>query len=449
MKSKFRKFVYQLTKPLQAIDSLQHELAETKARLAQQVTANESLELLLLHKNQERYNLILSILKRKLLLKKKIRVCFFVVTETSLAFKSLFLKLQKDPRFEAYIVVVPDLSRTDQYKKSNFTHTYEYMRSHFKNVKKGWLQDTNKYIDFSDEIDMAHFQMPYKGMTHEFFEVNHFLSKDVLTFHLSYSFSVTRFLRDKMSLESYNTFWRLFAESEGELSEFKQHQPLKGSNVVVTGYGKMDDLAHFKKRKRTRKRVILAPHHTIVDWDKLQISNFLQYADFFLQLPTLYPDIDFVFRPHPLLRLHLNKPEFWGKAKTNKYYAKMASYSNVEYQSGGEYFETFVNSDGMIHDCGSFLAEYMFTGNPTCYMLKDKSAIKKWFLPIGQECLAHCYQAYSEKDMLSYLDTVINENKDDLLQKRRVFVSKMLKLNYPHVSKVIFEYIVKEIKNAK
>ena len=123
----------------------------------------------------------------------------------------------------------------------------------------------------------------------------------------------------------------------------------------------------------------------------------------------------------------------------------MESYPNVLYSRGGEYFDMFVNSDGIIHDCGSFLAEYLFTEKPACYMLENKKSIKKWFLPIGQKCLDFCYKTYSEKDIINFIENVILKNKDVLREKRISFVNSNLKLNYPNSSKFILNFIKKEL----
>lgn len=49
----------------------------------------------------------------------------------------------------------------------------------------------------------------------------------------------------------------------------------------------------------------------------------------------------------------------------------MQSYSNVECQDGGDYLQSFVDSDGMIQECSSFLTEYLYTDNFGCYLLKN------------------------------------------------------------------------------
>lgn len=177
----------------------------------------------------------------------------------------------------------------------------------------------------------------------------------------------------------------------------------------------MDKLAGIKCKNKTRKQILLCPHHTI-NSKELDLSNFLKYSDLFLELPKLYPEIDFIFRPHQLLKYNLIN--YRGDEKTNKYYEKIISYPNVVYDNNQDYLETFANSDAMIHDCGSFTAEYLFTGKPCCYMLKNVDDIKRKFLPMGQKCLDNYYKAFNKNDILNFIDNVVIKGIEPMKNQR-------------------------------
>ena len=129
------------------------------------------------------------------------------------------------------------------------------------------------------------------------------------------------------------------------------------------------------------------------------------------------------------------------------YYDKMLSFPNVKYDTGQDYFQTFVNSDAMIHDCGSFTAEYLFTGKPCCYMLKNVEEIRQTFLPIGQKCLDNYYKAFDKEEICSFIENVVLNGEDPLKEQRENF-SNYLKLNYPFVGMKIADYIKQQILNA-
>lgn len=399
----------------------------------------------LFYLNQKKYLYVVEKIKKRVKKGKKIRVCFFIMYDGSFSYKPLYEKMLSDDSFEPFIVIIPDTSRGEDHLIFSLENAYNNLSKKYKKVYKGYDYKLKKINDFSRKTDLVCFPTPYEGMSLKNFEMEYFLKKDILTFYVNYAYSVLKFVREVTMIDSYSLYWKVFVENKHNIKELNKYEKIKGKNAIVSGYCKMDDLYNQKIRKRKRKVIIIAPHHTVSDWKLLKISNFLKYAEFFLKLPKLYPQIDFIFRPHPLLIVQLKKPEVWGIKKTNKYFEKMESYPNVLYSRGGEYFDMFVNSDGIIHDCGSFLAEYLFTEKPACYMLENKKSIKKWFLPIGQKCLDFCYKTYSEKDIINFIENVILKNKDVLREKRISFVNSNLKLNYPNSSKFILNFIKKEL----
>ncbi len=374
----------------------------------------------------------------------KIKVCFFVMLDSVFAARPIMNAMLKDDLFDPFIVVVPDVSRGEEHMNSCLNSAYESLLRKYKKVFKGYSE--GQFHDYSKMMDMVFFPTPYIGMTHDYFEIDYFRNKDVLLLYVNYAYSVLKFVREVVSLPTYNYFWKVFVENKDNILELKKYQSIRGKNAVLSGYCKMDELANQAIIHRERKRVIIAPHHTVGDWKLLQISNFLEYCDFFMDLPKKYPNIDFVFRPHPLLMVQLRKNELWGPEKTNKYLVDLLKNTNVEYSKGGEYFDIFANSDGIIHDCGSFLAEYMFTGNPTCYILRNKESIKENFLSIGEACLDFCYKAFSKEDIIDFIENVIIDNKDYFKNERIKFVNEELKINYPRVSKFILNYLKENLK---
>ncbi|EEO7736005.1 hypothetical protein G6U45_001838, partial [Campylobacter coli] len=128
-----------------------------------------------------------------------------------------------------------------------------------------------------------------------------------------------------------------------------------------------------------------------------------------------------------------------------KYLEDMKNNSNVIYDDNmSYYFQSFADSDAIIHDCGSFTAEYLFTGKPACYMLMQEDDISNKFLNIGQKCLENYYHAFNEKDIINFIQDVVIDENDTLKESRELF-SKYLKINYPFVGETILKYIQDEI----
>jgi hypothetical protein len=372
----------------------------------------------------------------------QIRVGFYIVEVFQYA--SIYEEMLKSDFFEPFIVVVPDVARKE-ISISCMKNSYDLLKSKYENVYMGMDEKTRKYIDFSDKLDIVFFGNPYSSMAHPYHFIWEILKKNILTCYQNYGYNTVLWGRNHIcSLPFYNSCWKVFADSQESLDDLLAYQPRKGQNAWLSGYCKMDKLAEVTAEPHTRKQILLCPHHTI-NFKHLQLSNFLKYADFFLELPQKYPQVDFIFRPHQLLRYNLAK--YWSEEQAQNYYDKMLSFPNVKYDTGQDYFQTFVNSDAMIHDCGSFTAEYLFTGKPCCYMLRDENEIKQTFLPIGQKCLDNYYKAFNQEQICSFIENVVLK-EDDPMKKDREDFSNYLKLNYPNVGHKITEYIKQEILNA-
>ena len=131
---------------------------------------------------------------------------------------------------------------------------------------------------------------------------------------------------------------------------------------------------------------------------------------------------------------------------TEEYIEKMKSFPNVEYQDSGNYFDTFVNSDGMIHDCFSFCAEYMFTGHPCCFCKKREGYqnVNAFF----EKCVDHHYIAFEEQDIIDFIENVILKGNDPMKEARNAFFESDLKGLYPHSTDAILKCLKDEIRNA-
>ena len=107
----------------------------------------------------------------------------------------------------------------------------------------------------------------------------------------------------------------------------------------------------------------------------------------------------------------------------------MTAVPNMVYDTSGDYFELFANSDAMIHDCSSFIGEYLFTGKPCCYMLKSMKDIKKVMNPMGVKCMENYYKAFDRKDILKFIDDVVVAGQDPMKEARERFCQEELKFN--------------------
>ena len=148
--------------------------------------------------------------------------------------------------------------------------------------------------------------------------------------YISYGFAALAFWDEVIKTDFYNYLWKACVETESNLLHLKEKQKIKGINGIVTGYLKMDSLAQLKPSQRARNRNLICPHHTVWGWGTLNISNFLKYSNLFIDLPKMFPEIDFIFRPHPLLFANLKAYKVWTQVQIDDF-DKMFASPNIVY----------------------------------------------------------------------------------------------------------------------
>lgn len=223
-------------------------------------------------------------------------------------------------------------------------------------------------------------------------------------------------------------FHRFYLESDYIQSEARKYMLNNALNTKVTGLP-MADLLLSQSTRRTiedkRKNIIWAPHWSIRNQTNniLDVSTFLEVAECMLQLADKYVEsIRFIFKPHPLLKRTLYIDHDWGKERTDKYYRTWEEGVNTRLEEG-EYAKLFVNSDAMIHDCGSFIQEYLLMDKPCLYLVRSdarKSFNKSTMTALG------CYQKGSDiQDIEMFINSVL-KGEDPLSSRRRHFINSYL-----------------------
>ena len=400
------------------------------------------------HKIQKTVENRIAFLKNKKNNGSKIKVAFLFMYATDCQNLSIFDKMLEDNSiFDPYFIINPDVLRS----KDNFD--YNYKRSKNELIKKygsdrvldGYDYNNDTFIDFTSNFDIATTNNPYDNMAHDFFKISYWAKKSIPIFYISYFYMGRCFVSiDNLKSEAFSYIWKIFVENNYVKKLAQEYEIIKGKNIVVAGSPKMDKLASIVPKNKSRKMIIIAPHHAI-DNNEKSVGGFLQYCDILLQLPEKYKDIDFIFRPHPLLFENLRK-KYWGKEKSDKYLNELLSKDNVTYSTEGEYMEMFSNSDALIHDCGSFCAEYLYTGKPCAYLYKQGLNPDAIWTDFGKKCIDSHYLIKEPNEIEKFIDDVVINENDYLKDTRNEFVENVITVNYPTCSDYIMNKLIEVFK---
>lgn len=353
--------------------------------------------------------------------KKNINVLFVLHELGSWKTENLYLRMKTHPRFNAKLLLVP----------TNQDYSYNIIRAYLE--LKGYSYETiNNGENIKNKLhpDIIFYEKPYKQILNwRFFFSNNLYA---LFCNVPYSFRN----RNSPHLKSiiYEDFvWQEYVENSKIIEEKYQIQKANCKNLINTGLPIMDTLLQDKfyfedpwNSSSGKKRIIYAPHHTLYSKGKFEspfyYATFLEYADFMLEMAEKYKNkVQWAFKPHPLLRAKLYN--LWGSEKTNTYYKRWKDMENCQIDEG-EYMGLFKHSDAMIHDCGSFKLEYLYTDNPVMYLFKEnpKYDFENWQTSKAMEL--H-YKGYNKTDIEQFILNVI-DGIDYFKDDRKKFVSSYL-----------------------
>ena len=362
--------------------------------------------------------------------KQSIRCGFFVIFHQVWKCDEIYKEMMTNSRFDPIIVVCPRVNFGKKAMVRTQNECYSFFCEKGYNVIKAYDEVKDVYLDIQDlGLDIIFYTNPYHGLIDERYFITNFLN--TLTVYVPYMFGNNNDVKSFHDQLLHNLVWRFYAESSLHVEYSKKNSRNNGRNVVNTGYPGIENYVNpvyhpsdkdWKIKKREVKRIIWAPHHTIQTVGNVNYSCFLRYAEFMLEMADKYSeDVQFVFKPHPLLKDKLFL--LWGEEKTMAYYKKWELKPNVAINEGF-YEDLFLTSDAMIHDCGSFVVEYLYVNKPVMRTLNE-IPVDSMFNSFAQKCLEQYYMAYSEQDIEQFIQNVINDI-DPLKEQRSKFVNEVL-----------------------
>lgn len=387
--------------------------------------------------------------------KRPLNVVFLVIEASNWKYDYLYWLFDADSRFNVSVLVCEKMDIADDTLRAGVLKRCITMcQDHGYKVYSSIDEQNGKVFDPQVlQPDIIFYCNPYKIFFRKEYYIDSF--PNALICYANYSYEIIPFkwaFNDIMQ----NLAWRYFCESKGHQALVVQSSPLKGWNTVVSGYPVVDAFMknkatgkEWKIADRKVKRIIWAPHQSIFDVNMssqkigVQFSTFLLYADAMLQLAEKYKgQIQIAFKPHPSLRQNLYVHSEWGHEKTDAYYAQWEKGENTCYIMS-DYVDSFCSSDALIHDCGSFTAEYLCTRNPCMYLATYMN--EKNMNEMGKEAFHSHYIGLSIEDIERFIvDVVINGN-DSMREKRERFFNENL---LPPNGVSVAENIINEISKT-
>jgi len=383
--------------------------------------------------------------KQKVLVKLKekfgripLRVLFYVYDESKWKSQSVYDLMQKDSRFEPVIIV----SKINPPKDNSNIQTNEEVEKVFKYFSaKGMKVEYGFDIEKNEHIPLEKFNPDIIIYSHPWYiETSQgpvVCSKFALTYYIPY------FLPNASSYIEYDLRFHQYIHKHYVLNDYiksfyHEKQTKKSNNLIPVGHPQLD-LLHFNEKNSNKNYVIYAPHWT-VSGNNILYSTFEWNGEYILEYAKKHPEINWVFKPHPLLYKHILNTQFWTKEKLDKYYEDWKSIAL--YHDNSDYLSLFSESIAMITDCGSFLTEYLLTEKPLIHLVSERAVE---YNEDVKKIVKSYYQANNIKELANFLINVIIEN-NDYKKHERLNVLEELSLKNNSCAKRIINDIEKDLR---
>lgn len=391
-----------------------------------------------IEKNQKKVKIKL---KQKLERKEKLNVAFYVYDPSKWKCQSLYEQMEKDERFEPIVFATKCAASKENFNyqtKKDVEETYEFFKKKNMKVKYAFDISKDKFIPFEKmkpKPDIIIYQHPWYVET---FQGPVVCSKFALTFYVPYFIATTKmFFEYGLRFHQYVTGH--FVLNESIKDEFSKKIPNEGKNLISVGHPQIDEILK-DKTPNEEKYIIYAPHWSVTG-ENIRLSTFDWSAKFIQDFAFKNKDLNWVFKPHPLLYNFLISSNFMSKKEVDEYFNRWGEIGEVFLS--GAYVPLFKKSSILITDCGSFLTEYLFTKKPCVHLISKEGAE---FNKSVQKISNSYYQAKNKEELEEILNSLIFE-KNDYKKPERQACLEELELGKENSSSKIIEEISKFLRN--
>ena len=398
---------------------------------------------------------------------KKVRVLFLNLLLGQFGFDSIYKTMEKSDLFEPYILVLnpwENQMQMDENIYQEVIQNYNYFQSKGYRTLLGYDENCNPVDIAFFSPDIIFYNNP--NLFHsENFHKNVILNQRYLTCYVNYAINVLGDFNYHYNNYYINTAWINFSETRHSYLENVNKSKYHGYNAILSGYPKLDKYQDDinwddipEKIKKASKIVIYAPHWSIYNHNfDLNLSTFHLYYLKFEELRENYPDVLFVFKPHPILERRIEDLEKIHKEipfsllEYHEYIKKWDNSPNGIYINDGEYIDIFKLSDCLITDSGSFIAEYLPSGNPCIYLFNPERVRPDTgeYLPmlgvneLGKKILSSYYCCNNFDEVIEAFESVVIKENDPQKENRE----KLIKTEFYNIGSA-GEYISKYLEIA-
>lgn len=340
--------------------------------------------------------------------------------------------------FEPWLIVVPSYDNNLSLEK---TYGYEkkFFEEKYNNIILAYDKNGNVVEMEQLGFDYVFYQDPYN--VHYPKEIR---SKSVVKYskicYIPYGYTISTnfsdlFLQNKDFFRNVSVF---FADSASVRDVMRE---VFGKNYN-RGIQKIQELGYppFERYENMKDSAQVATIAWAPRWsydEKVGGSHFFEYKDGFVSLRKRYPEINLIFRPHPMLFANMINIKKMTRQEVDDY-KELLKMNNIITMDKDPINAVLGDADILISDISSVIPSYFMTGRPVIYC-KSSLEVNNEF----KELLEGIYIANSWEDVETYVSEITAGN-DYLKEKRKNIINNGLFSIHKNSTAKVLEYLKKD-----
>ena len=303
----------------------------------------------------------------------------------------------------------------DFFKKRSMNVFYAYDFSCHQPI--GLENFSPDFVFYEQPWDIFPVHMPYK------------VSRYALTAYVSYDIPCTMISKRHCALPFHRQLFVQFVMNKKwgiEIESFLKSRKT-AAKIIVAGHPAFDEYQNILSNESNRQKegtVIYAPHWAFPHKNNpnmFDVSTFLWSGYVVLEYAKSHPEINWVFKPHPVLKSMLLKSGVMSTDEVEQYYNSWEKIGKCCFSS--DYTGLFMQSYVLITDSMSFLLEYGCTGKPIIHLVSQEQKVK--FSNSYSILFDLYYKVFSPEDLDKILRCVIEKREDPNFCRRKQAIEEL------------------------
>lgn len=371
----------------------------------------------------------------------KIRVAF-LITDPNVWNKQqgIYEAMTADSRFETFLICMTD--PTSDTPNAAYSFLSAMNLSPMQSLQSGKLLDLREL-----RPDYVFYGQPYNNYLPRAYR-SFVVSKYAKVCIMSYGMTVSWNFMEIHPRSFHRDVYLRYAVVREDIEYNRQRFPrLAAKGLQETKYLGFPAFDSFLQKKhdpcpsfafsRNNFRVIWTPRW--VTDESLGGSNFFRYKDVLFDYAEKHPDVDFLFRPHPMALDNFVSTGEMTQTDADAFRKKCSDAPNLSLDIEKEYAPSFWNSSVLVSDLSSIIPEFFITGKPIIYCNTKQS--QQNFLPYFQKILDANYVVNDKKQLCEAIDT-LKAGCDPKAELRHTLIAELFGNTLNHSAELIKEDII-------